>query len=53
MDLILHFTLFELSCVHHFIEGLLWQIIRIGLFNQISLEQCPGLANLLEVKGFY
>ena len=28
--------------------GLLWQIIRIGLFNQISLEQCPGLANLLE-----
>ena len=21
---------------------------RIGLFNQISLEQCPGLANLLE-----
>ena len=30
--------------------GLLWQIIRIGLFNQISLEQCPGLANLLQVK---
>ena len=28
--------------------GLLWQIIRVGLFNQISLEQCPGLANLLE-----
>ena len=28
--------------------GLRWQIIRVGLFNQISLEQCPGLANLLE-----
>ena len=27
--------------------GLLWQIIRIGLFNQITLEHCPGLANLL------
>ena len=24
-----------------------FQIIRVGLFNQISLEQCPGLANLL------
>jgi len=32
----------------HLVLGLLWQIIRIGLFNQISLEQCPGLANLLE-----
>jgi len=31
----------------HLVLGLLWQIIRIGLFNQISLEQCPGLANLL------
>lgn len=28
--------------------GLLWQIIRIGLFNQITLENCPGLATLLE-----
>lgn len=28
--------------------GLLWQIIRIGLFNQISLEHCPGLTALLE-----
>ena len=28
--------------------GLLWQIIKIGLFNQISLEQCPGLTTLLE-----
>lgn len=27
--------------------GLLWQIIRIGLFNQITLENCPGLARLL------
>ena len=26
----------------HLVLGLLWQIIRIGLFNQISLEQCPG-----------
>lgn len=32
----------------HLVLGLLWQIIRVGLFNQISLEQCPGLANLLE-----
>ena len=31
----------------HLVLGLLWQIIRIGLFNQITLEQCPGLANLL------
>lgn len=27
--------------------GLLWQIIRIGLFNQITLEHCPGLTELL------
>ena len=26
----------------HLVLGLLWQIIRIGLFNQISREQCPG-----------
>ncbi|XP_042855233.1 plastin-2-like [Penaeus japonicus] len=32
----------------HLVLGLLWQIIRIGLFNQISLEHCPGLAHLLE-----
>ena len=31
----------------HLVLGLLWQIIRIGFFNQISLEQCPVLANLL------
>lgn len=27
--------------------GLLWQIIRIGLFSQITLDNCPGLATLL------
>jgi len=32
----------------HLVLGLLWQIIRIGLFNQISLEHCPGLAQLLK-----
>ncbi|CAG0917700.1 unnamed protein product, partial [Notodromas monacha] len=26
----------------HLVLGLLWQIIRIGLFNQITLEHCPG-----------
>ncbi|XP_015782062.1 plastin-2 [Tetranychus urticae] len=31
----------------HLVLGLLWQIIRIGLFNQITLEQCPGLVRLL------
>lgn len=31
----------------HLVLGLLWQIIRIDLFNQISLEHCPGLAQLL------
>ncbi|XP_074595251.1 plastin-2 fimbrin [Brevipalpus obovatus] len=31
----------------HLVLGLLWQIIRIGLFNQITLEQCPGLIRLL------
>ena len=31
----------------HLVLGLLWQIIRIGLFNQITLENCPGLAILL------
>ena len=37
-----------MSGTPHLVLGLLWQIIRVGLFNQISLEQCPGLANLLE-----
>lgn len=31
----------------HLSLGLLWQIIRIGIFNQINLENCPGLVNLL------
>ncbi|KAK5639053.1 hypothetical protein RI129_011545 [Pyrocoelia pectoralis] len=31
----------------HLVLGLVWQIIRIGLFNQISLEHCPGLTTLL------
>ncbi|XP_059490727.1 plastin-3 [Neocloeon triangulifer] len=31
----------------HLVLGLLWQIIRIGLFNQITLEHCPGLTGLL------
>ncbi|KAB0800212.1 hypothetical protein PPYR_05952 [Photinus pyralis] len=31
----------------HLVLGLVWQIIRIGLFNQISLEHCPGLTALL------
>lgn len=32
----------------HLVLGLLWQIIRLGLFNQITLDQCPGLAVLLD-----
>ncbi|CAI4227214.1 unnamed protein product [Auanema sp. JU1783] len=31
----------------HLVLGLLWQIIRIGLFNQIDLTHCPGLFRLL------
>lgn len=31
----------------HLVLGLLWQIIRLGLFNQITLEHCPGLVRLL------
>lgn len=31
----------------HLSLGLLWQIIRIGIFNQINLENCPGLVNLV------
>merc|ERR1712080_525836 len=33
--------------IQHLILGLLWQVIRIGLFNQINLKHCPGLVNLL------
>lgn len=28
--------------------GLMWQVIRIGLFAQITLQNCPGLTRLLE-----
>ena len=35
----------------HLVLGLLWQIIRLGLFNQITLDQCPGLAILLDGGG--
>ena len=31
----------------HLVLGLLWQIIRIGLFSHITLDNCPGLATLL------
>lgn len=31
----------------HLVLGLLWQIIRIGLFNQIDLNHVPGLVRLL------
>ena len=32
----------------HLVLGILWQIIRIGLFSQITLDRCPGLLNLLQ-----
>ncbi|XP_014666358.1 PREDICTED: plastin-1-like [Priapulus caudatus] len=32
----------------HLVLGLVWQIIRIGLFNQIDLQHCPGLAALVQ-----
>lgn len=32
----------------HLVLGLIWQIIRIGLFNQITLEHCPGLVQLVK-----
>jgi hypothetical protein len=32
----------------HLVLGLLWQIIRIGLFAKINLQSCPGLTRLLE-----
>ncbi|XP_037025652.1 plastin-1-like [Bradysia coprophila] len=31
----------------HLVLGLLWQIIRIGLFSHITLDSCPGLSTLL------
>lgn len=36
-----------LKGTRHLVLGLVWQIIRIGLFNQITLEHCPGLTALL------
>lgn len=36
-----------LKGTRHLVLGLVWQIIRIGLFNQITLEHCPGLTTLL------
>eukprot|EP00118_Oscarella_pearsei_P009946 m.58830 g.58830 ORF g.58830 m.58830 type:complete len:614 (+) comp34835_c0_seq1:1589-3430(+) len=32
----------------HLCLGILWQVIRIGLLAKISLQNCPGLARLLE-----
>jgi len=32
----------------HLVLGLLWQVIRIGLFAGINLKDCPGLSRLLE-----
>ena len=32
----------------HLVLGLLWQVIKIGLFAKISLQYCPGLARLLK-----
>ncbi|KAG5673573.1 hypothetical protein PVAND_003611 [Polypedilum vanderplanki] len=31
----------------HLVLGLLWQIIRVGLFSHITLDSCPGLATLI------
>ncbi|EGD72489.1 L-plastin [Salpingoeca rosetta] len=39
----------DLSCgTPHIVLGLLWQIIRIGLFNKINIKECPGLSALLK-----
>ena len=32
----------------HLVLGLVWQVIRIGLFAKINLQNCPNLAVLLE-----
>ena len=32
----------------HIVLGILWQVIRIGLFNKINLKECPGLSALLQ-----
>ena len=31
----------------HIVLGMLWQIIRIGLFSKINIKACPGLSRLL------
>jgi plastin-3 len=31
----------------HLVLGLLWQIIRVGLFSHITLDSCPGLVALI------
>lgn len=36
------------ACTEHLVLGLLWQIIRIGLFSKINIQACPGLTRLLE-----
>lgn len=41
------YLMYEFTGKPHLVLGLLWQIIRIGLFNQITLEHCPGLTELL------
>jgi plastin-2 len=35
------------SGTQHLVLGLLWQIIRVGLFAKIDLQQVPGLMRLL------
>ena len=32
----------------HLVLGLMWQVIRIGLFAKISIQDCPGLVLLLK-----
>lgn len=32
----------------HLVLGVLWQVIRVGLFAGINLSSCPGLTRLLE-----
>jgi hypothetical protein len=33
---------------HHLVLGLVWQIVKIGLFARINLHNVPGLARLLQ-----
>lgn len=32
----------------HLVLGLLWQVIRIGLFAQLTIQNCPGLVRLVQ-----